>query len=504
MDSADVLVAGAGTTGLTLACGLLMSGVRVRVIDRAAGPAVTSRALVLQARGAEVLDRLGALGDLRQRAIPIQRITAYARSRRPATIRIGDFSAAARPLVVSQAEIEAVLRDRLAELGGGVEWDTELVDADQDGSGVTARLTGQDDVRVGWLAGCDGAHSRVRKLAGIEFPGAPVAERFLLADAYLDWDTGRDGTLAWLHRDGVLAAFPLPDDTGGGTLWRLLADLAPGPDLDGQAALDECRRLLADRAGRTDVTIRGARWTSTFRIQRRLAEAYRNGRLLLAGDAAHIHSPVGGQGMNVGIGDAENLAWKLAAVINGQAAEPFLDTFQAERRPVAAGVLSTTTNATRVLLGGGRLTRLLRDRVAVPLAGLPPVQRRGAAIASQLGVSYRRGPLGSRQPGRPYWPGTGLRPGDRVPDVTCFRADGRGTRLYAELGGHWALLHADGEGRDCAAVIREHLGDRLTTLTAPDQRRGELLLIRPDAHLAWRGRPAPEKTGTWLRHALRH
>ncbi|MGW5398096.1 FAD-dependent monooxygenase [Streptomyces sp. NPDC003952] len=232
--------------------------------------------------------------------------------------------------------------------------------------------------------------------------------------------------------------------------------------------------------------MREALWTSTFRIHRRLASSYRQGRILLAGDAAHIHSPFGGQGMNTGLGDAENLVWKLARVAAGRSGDGLLDTYEAERRPLAREVLASTSAMTGMVLGQTAWAQALRDHVFVPRLNRPLVQRRLWEKSSQLTLTYRRGPLGT---GRQL-PGSGPRPGDRVPDRACVRRDGIATRLYEELRAGWALLTPGVAPADHEAVARRRLGaDRVTRLTVPESRQ-HTLLVRPDAHLAWRGSPA--------------
>ena len=212
------------------------------------------------------------------------------------------------------------------------------------------------------------------------------------------------------------------------------------------------------------------------------------GRVLLAGDAAHIHSPLGGQGMNTGIGDAENLAWKLALVVSGRADQRLLDTYEAERRPIAKGVLETTSSVTEVAVGQGRGSRLLRDRIAVPLINQRWLQNLITERASQLRVSYRNGPLGAGL--SRFLPG--LRAGDRVADRTSERFDGTSIRLYDELGPAWALLGPE----PLADAARERLGHVVAL-------RGErdALLARPDGHLAWRGADAVGLQA-WLDSAL--
>ncbi|AHI01979.1 FAD-dependent monooxygenase [Kutzneria albida] len=477
-----VLVAGAGPTGLVLACALLQRGVEVRVLDAAPEPARTSRALGLQARGVEILTRLGALGDLLERGLPVARVRVHLGGRQISEMRVG--AAGGRGVIISQAEIEAALRRRLSELGGKVEWGLAVTDAEQDAEQVRVTVNGAEAVQADWLVGCDGAHSRVRKLAGIEFPGVPVIERFLLADVRVDLGHAHDGATTWLHRDGVFAAFALP----GEHLWRLMADL-PGSE-EVTDVLAELQRVLPVRTGLTGVRLDRAEWTSTFRIQRRLASTYRRGRVLLAGDAAHIHSPFGGQGMNTGMGDAENLGWKLSLVQRGLAGESLLDTYQAERRPVAEGVLSTTTAATELLLATDPVRRLLRDHAVLPLMNLPAVQNRIVRQASQLDLTYRGGPLAPRTRF-----GAGPRLGDRVPSMCCARADGSLTSLHAELAGRWALVV--GKGRPTPRVDR--LGADLVVLHGDQP---DTLLVRPDAHLAWREHRSAARLDAWLDNML--
>ncbi|KUH64649.1 oxygenase [Mycolicibacterium novocastrense] len=474
----DVLVVGAGPTGLAAACGLLMQGIPVRVIDAAAAPATTSRANFLHARGSEVLDRLGALGDLPDRSVRAMSILTYLGGKPIMRIRFGDpgMDTAAPPMVISQAAVEGALRDRLTELGGEISWGAKLTDVHQDGGTVSAVLAGGDDLTAGWLIGCDGAGSATRRATGIDFPGVRLTERFLLADLRIDWDLDRSGTTGWLHQDGMLGAMPMPDG-----LWRIIAyDPHSGPQKPtDEEILARLNRIIPQRTGRS-APIEHAEWLSLFSVHRRLATTYRRGRVLIAGDAAHTHAPFGGQGMLTGLGDAENLAWKLALVTAGIADERLLDTYEAERRPLATEVLRNTSAVTKVNVAQSRIGRFVRDRVVVPVMNLPAVQRWVTYRTSQLWVSYRRGPLADRSLRL-----SGLRPGDRVPGLSGH-----------ELRGRWGLLGAD----ELATIAAEHLGDGRIALI--DGRiDGDAMLVRPDGHLAWRGRQ-PEALRRWLSRAL--
>ncbi|CAM4505271.1 FAD-dependent monooxygenase [Nocardia ninae] len=490
------MVVGAGPSGLVLACGLAAQGVAVRVVDAMSGPAVTSRANILHARGVEVLQRLGAMGDLRDRSLAPVGMRMYARSRPLATMRFApDGRESVQALFVSQAQIEEQLRRRLTELGVDIEWGRTVTAAIQDTDGMTVEFADGTRLRTDWLVGCDGARSVVRGAAGIEFPGVPVVEQFLLADVNADWDRDRSTSAGFYHRSGLLLAIPMRANGDSGDRWRLMADI-PAADRHLSAAEIVARfeQLLPERAGENGVRIREAVWTSVFRIHRRLAVDYRSGRILLAGDAAHIHSPIGGQGMNTGIGDAENLAWKLALVVGGRADAQLLDTYTAERRPLAADVLRTTTTNTKILVGEGILARFVRDRIFIPLLNSPRVQQQATRTASQLWVTYRKGPLGSRR-------GPAPRPGDRVPDRECMRSEGGSTTLAVELQPNWVLLaRPDASTAALESVAGKHLGPNLTVLTDPTAPH-PASLTRPDGHLAWRGND-PDALHKWFADTL--
>ena len=478
MSSPDVLVVGAGPTGLALACGLLMNGVRARVIDAASGPATTSRANFLHARGSEVLDRLGALGDLPDRSVRAMSIRTYLGDKPIMRIRFGDpgMRTAAPPMVISQAAVEAALRARLAQLGGEIHWRTALTGLHQSADSVRASVDDGRDMTARWLVGCDGAGSVTRRAAGIDFPGVRLTERFLLADLRLRWDLDRSGTTGWLHPDGMIGAMPMPDG-----LWRIIAyDPGSGEQKPTQdAILARLERIIPERTRRV-ATVEEAQWLSMFTVHRRLATTYRRDRVLIAGDAAHTHAPFGGQGMLTGLGDAENLAWKLALVTAGRADEKLLDTYEAERRPLATEVLRDTSAVTKVNVAQSKSGRFIRDRIVTPVMSLAAVQRWVTYRTSQLWVTYRRGPLAQRS-----LPSRRPRQGDRVAGFSG-----------AELAGRWGVLGSDDE---LAAVASEHLGDRVTVM----HRSGgaNTMLVRPDGHLAWRGR-RPEALSRWLTRAL--
>ncbi|MGR6316413.1 FAD-dependent monooxygenase [Micromonospora soli] len=375
----DVLVVGAGPTGLAVAVTLAGHGVRATVIDRLASPPVTSRAAVVHAGTLEVLDRIGVAAPLVTRGLSATRFTVRDRDRVLLTIPFDRLpSRYPYALMVSQAETEAVLADRLAALGGRVLRPYQLTGLALDDAGATARFAGGETVRARWVVGADGMHSAVREPAGIDFGGpADPGESFLLADARLDSALPRDQTVLFLAPQGPLVWAPLPDG-----VVRLVAAVADAPrDPDAarfQALLDE--RGPARRPDRLTELL----WTSRFRVHHRIAGAYRAGPVLLAGDAAHVHSPAGGQGMNLGLRDAVALGDALAAVLDGRPAT-LLDGYAAARRPLAEEVLGFSAGLTRLttLPPAGRLLRDLllrtasrlppaRQRLAVRLAGFEP------------------------------------------------------------------------------------------------------------------------------------
>ncbi|SCG38101.1 2-polyprenyl-6-methoxyphenol hydroxylase [Micromonospora siamensis] len=373
----DVLVVGAGPTGLATAATLARHGVEVTVVDRLERPPVTSRAAVVHAYTLEVLERIGVAAPLVARGLRSLRFRVRDRDRVVATIGFGDLpSAHPYALMVSQAQTEAVLADRLADLGGRVLRAYELTGLDHDAAGAVATFAGGGTVRARWVVGADGMHSRVRELAGIGF-GGPTdhGESFVLADVRVESALPRDEVSLFLARQGPMVWAPLP----GGVV-RLVATVADAPrDPDAgllQALLDE--RGPTRRPDRITEVL----WSSRFRIHHRVAETYRNGPMLLAGDAAHVHSPAGGQGMNLGICDAVALGDTLAEVLAG-APDTRLDEYSAARRPLAEEVAGFADRLTR-LATLPPVARPLRNVLLGAVSAVPPARRRVALRLSGL------------------------------------------------------------------------------------------------------------------------
>ena len=513
----DVLVVGAGPTGLTLGLTLAAWGVRARVIDRQLDRVHESRALAIQPRTLEVLGALDLAASLLSRGNDAVRLQFHARG---AVVDVPIFDTGLGDtrypfvLFLSQAETEAVLSESLAERGLAIERGTELIETGVGPQGLRCTLRHQDgrteQVEPSYLVGCDGAHSTVRHEAEIGFAGSAYPQTFVLADVEVDGDLDADAAHFFPGDDGVLLFFPLRHPAS----WRILtiADANPDPG-EKQPTMDELQAIVDSFTGGS-LRLRDPFWLTYFKLHQRLATDYRAGPMFLAGDAAHVHSPAGGQGMNTGIQDAWNLGWKLALVLRG--ADPvLLDSYQAERQPVGRFVLRLADAPFRVATGTSRVRRVVRTRLLprlVPLAGrIGPLRRVGFRIVSELGIRYRGSPLSIE--GRPRLR-MGPRAGDRVPDGPIERGD-RPAWLHEALSG--PRLHllitgpVDGWDHALVAAATAPFGDLvavryLTGDPAPstgvggevlrDAGRGLLrrlgrgglvqYLVRPDGHIGYR------------------
>lgn len=374
----DVLVVGAGPAGLALAAGLASQRVRCLVIDRQAEGANTSRAAVVHARTLEVLERIGATEPLVARGLKAGRFTIRDRDR--VLVPIAFQALPTRypyTLMVSQAETERVLLERLAALGGQVQRPRTLVKLHQDAHGATAVLDNGQHIRARFVVGADGMHSTVREHAGIAFEGGSYGESFVLADVQLRGGVPHDEVILYFSPAGMVVVAPLPHGQH-----RIVAtvDVAPEqPDAAFVQALLDARGPQRERA-----VVEGLVWSSRFRVHHRIAARYRAGCLLLAGDAAHVHSPAGGQGMNMGILDALDLADALARALAGDRAA--LDSYGARRRPVAEQVVALADRLTRLATVSPGL-RALRNLVLATLARVPRFRSRLAWRLS--GLVYR-------------------------------------------------------------------------------------------------------------------
>lgn len=468
----DVLICGAGAAGLTLAIDLARRGVTFRLVDKLAEPFAGSRGKGIQPRSQEVfedlgvVDRLVAAGGL----YPPQRVyAADGRFEDSAMMESGDPTPAEpyrTPLMVPQFLTEAILRERLAELGRRPEFGRELIAFTQDRHGVTATVgdaKGRQAIRARYLVGTDGGRSFVRRRLGIDFPGKTLGIRALVADVFVD-GVGRD---AW-HRWGEGSADQVSLCPLAGTgMFQLQGPIPLDGDIDltaeGQTA------LLTERTARKDIVVRSVSWASAFNMNARIAQRYRIGRVFLAGDAAHVHPPTGGQGLNTSVQDSYNLGWKLAAVLQG-APDKLLATYEEERRAIAAEMLGLTTGLLEAAKQG--------------------VMRRGREV-HQLDIGYPQSSLRLEQPQR----SGGVLAGDRAPDAPIRGAAGTAARLFELFRGpHWTLL---GYGADRLSAASPRPGLRIHAVgsrgdivdddghlrAAYGLSSGDWVLVRPDGYV---------------------
>jgi 2-polyprenyl-6-methoxyphenol hydroxylase-like FAD-dependent oxidoreductase len=512
-----------------MAAHLRRHGLDCRIIDRAAAPSGLSRALVLWSRTLEMLDDLGTVESFLAAGMTVRAAHLHGRHGRLLADLPIDAAGTAypRPLMLAQSETERLLTEHLGRAGVAVERAAELTEFADRGDHVTATLRRGDGsseaVRCHWLLGCDGAHSTVRHGLGMDFAGAAEPNDWMLADCKVDGPVPHDALSLFWHARGVLAFFPFAADR-----CRVIADLgsARGAGHPADPSLAEVQAVVDER-GPGGVRLSEPHWLAGFRINERKVADYRRGRVFLAGDAAHIHSPAGGQGMNTGMQDAWNLAWKLALVQAGAGRpSPLLDSYSQERSQVGAVVLRQAARMTWMATLRNPLGRFLRDRLVGVLGRLPAFRRGFVRYLSELAIAYPDSPLNGETNGR-RWASDGARPGDRLPDVPLRDpATGGERRLLVTLHGprhHLLLLPADGDPLALAALddirrrldatypdlIQSHLvvpGDRVPSGIGPPvvawldpshsvrrllgARGTAVALVRPDGYLGYRAQPA--------------
>ncbi|MBN9741437.1 pentachlorophenol monooxygenase [Amycolatopsis sp. A1MSW2902] len=378
----EVLVVGAGPAGMAAAASLSDQGVETMVVDKRAEMMNTSRAAVVHARTLEVLEELGVTGELVARGIRVSKFTVREHNRVLLHIDFDQLpSAHPYTLLVPQDITEQVLLKRLHKAGGQVTRPSEVTALAQDPAGVTVTLATGEQIRAGYVIGADGMHSLVREQAGITFHGDSYPQSFVLADVVLTGDVTDAEVRLYFAPEGVSVLAPLPG--GRHRIVATVDDAPPHPDRSQVQALLDAR---GPRTGSIEVTDLG--WSSRFRVHHRLADRYRAGRVFLAGDAAHVHSPAGGQGMNTGIQDALDLARRLGAVLRDGAPDSTLDGYEAERRPVAEEIVAFTDKMTRAATLGSPALRAMRNTAMRTLDWLPAVHRKMALTLSELKTGH--------------------------------------------------------------------------------------------------------------------
>ena len=475
----SALIVGAGPVGLTMAIELARFGVSVRLIDKASQHTDKSKALVLWSRTLEMLERCGVSARLVHAGYQVGTVAISADKEPVGHLPMDGLPSSYRfALMLPQSDTERILEEHLNGLGVQVERQTEMLNFKDDGQKVEVKLRradgGEEILETSWLLGCDGAHSSVRHLLGKEFHGETSHIDWLLADIHLE---GKPRTpqidIGW-HSEGVLATFPISEDR-----YRIVADVGtahegsarpPEPTLaDVQAILD---KRFPGGARATDAV-----WLSSFRINERKVADYRGGRAFLAGDAAHVHSPMGGQGMNTGIQDACNLAWKLALVEGGRLPAALLDTYSPERSPVAETVLEATGRITSLATIKNKVGQFLRNHTASLVLGMAPARQFASRLAAELSVGYPHSPLNAH--GKGHEP----HPGERAPIRPQEPAVGAGESP------RFAIF---GDGEHLPPDLRSCFGDLLEpSLREPFAPAG-VWVVRPDGYVA-----LSAKSGDW-------
>ncbi|MFA6209845.1 MAG: FAD-dependent monooxygenase [Candidatus Obscuribacterales bacterium] len=540
---APVLVVGAGPTGLTLALELIRRGISCRLIDKLPEPGDKSKALAIHARSLEMFETMGLAEKLIAEGNIVGGFSMHTGKTRLARVSTAEIdSPYPFILMLPQCDIERILTAQFISMGGSIERGVELVNLSEPSSVVTASLSHLDGetetAEFKWVVGCDGAHSIVRKLLKLPFEGTEYAEQFVLADVDIQSGIAEDEVSTYFHEDGALVFFPM-----GKHRFRTMANVAEST-VSGDAPTLSFMQDLLDKRGPGDVKILKTHWLAWFRIHRRSVSTYRVGHTFVAGDAAHIHSPVGGQGMNTGMQDAYNLAWKLALVIQANAPDNLLNSYQEERHPVGQELIKGTDMATKLAFLRNPVAKQIRNHMMSFLSQQEVFVQRLRKVGTMLAVNYRSSPIvgeyrdmhdvqltpsaSSERPSLPSWMefARASLPGDHAPDVVLTDEAGEQIRLYEALRGtKHSLLLFDGKPTEegyrnveqIAKMVKEQYGSlvnvylivadskvpaslnfagkvyldpELTAHQVYGASSESLYLLRPDTYIGFRSQPA--------------
>lgn len=532
--NSDVLIVGAGPTGLTMACELLRHGITPRIIDKALAPTDKSKAFGIHPRTLELLENMGIVGTFLSQGNACNAFDMYDCGEPLASVKFDNIeSKYPFVLMLAQSDTEKILHEHLLSYGVEVERNVELNRIKQTEDDVVATIKNQygsrEDFNFKYLAGCDGAHSVTRHQLNFEFKGAPYPNYWLLADCNIDWTYPTFHLSIFIHPTGVTAYFPLREDRG-----RLMFELENAP-IDEEMALpviDDVHRLMEER-GIQHNGISDPNWLAYFKLHHRMVDRYSEGRVFLCGDAAHIHSPMGGQGMNTGMQDAYNLAWKLALVLKGKSPEALLDSYNTERHRIGKEVVGLTDTAMKMATIHNPVISVIRNKMVGILSKITPVQEKIVSTLTQLEFHYKDSPIVDERwfeskEVEGYVPhGHDLKAGERFKDYSLKSPEGSSsTGLYDLLTGseHELLVFTGAEPEDMeiqeiskivesvkeyGSLIETHLliGSKEIPDGLPEvpstwidtghnmhkdfgAAKASIYLIRPDGYIAFRNQPA--------------
>ncbi len=514
-----ILIVGAGPTGLTLAHELLRHGIKPRLIEKTPLASPNTKALGVMARTLELLAPSGITQEMLAQGVSVPTFSAFSQGRQLARFDFANGIESPYPfiLMIPQHTTEAMLTAHIVRKAGTVERGVELVSLTQRADGVEAVLRhadgAEEHTRTSFLIGCDGAHSTVRRLLGVPFVGTTVEQSFTTGNVRMHWDLPHDQALAYLNRGRLITYFPLPDGHH-----RFIIAFPPGEALQGEVTLEEIQRAI-DTCGPAGARATDPSWLARYHVHQRKVEHYVHQRVILAGDAAHVHSPLGAQGMNTGMQDAMNLAWKLALVVQGRAPVRLLESYQIERAEVGTRLLQDDERLVRQAFLHHPLATATRDRVAPCLTQLSQTQQVITSTAAELRISYHHGPLvaeysgeqvksapsavkvGDRAPNGPISAGKQTAPRQLYDLLTGTRHallifapkldEARSREVQSQLSDWWDLLDVypihrlDPDGED-----EQMLYDQNGVLA---ERYGiaeeGLVLIRPDGYIGFRSQP---------------
>jgi len=482
MNSVDVLIVGAGPTGLTLAIECLRYNLSCRIIDQSPEPAIYSKAIAIQARTLETFQRMGIHERFLASGIQIKAANIHIGQKKHARIDLQDIpSPFPFVLGIEQNKTEQILSDYLKELGGSIERSKRLISYEEKQGSIIAQ-TDNESIQAKYLVGCDGPHSTVRKALGLTFEGKLFSDIFSLADVKIGWDRPHNELQVFWGSEGIMAVFPLPDKD----CFRLIFQLKRlrgllNPDLSIEhgiveqkeialPTLPQIERLLSSFIQEKVITVSDPQWIANFQINSRLSNRYRKNNIFLAGDAAHIHSPVGGQGMNTGIQDAFNLAWKIAYVHRQLSNSSLLDTYEEERHCVGKKLLKGTEIASKIVTLNSPLLLFIRNHLLFFLLSFDVIRKKIVSAISEVNIRC---------------------PQKRVPNMTIVH-EGKEVDFFTltqkSKEFHLLLFNVAKPPIDHPQIRAYHVKE-----DSPPKALPKALLVRPDGYLALEDRPPFKK-----------